>query len=152
MKIELIKQTFDDYVGYKFKPFKWCCDKLKNNPSIDLVNECDQNDYNSDEFPMMAIMLTERFYDWGDEYEEDYYYKVSYCPFCGEPIEISVVGQEDVSEIYYKLEEERNKVWKKYRNTDSKKKEAEFSKIVRELDNKINYFYNLFEYKNIEEI
>ena len=28
-----------------------------------------------------------------DEYEEDTYYKINYCPFCGEPIEISVVGE-----------------------------------------------------------
>lgn len=153
MKIELIKQTFDNCTGYKFKPLKWCCDKLEENKIIDLVNEYDYEDYTSDNlFPMMAIRHTEHFYDWGDEYEEDYYYKITHCPFCGEPIKIFVVGQEDASEIYSKLKEERDKNWKKYNKTDSKKKEAELKKIVDDLDRKINYFYNLVEYMNLEEI
>lgn len=153
MKIELIKQTFDDYISYKFKPFKWCCEKLEKNKIIDLVNEYDNYDYNSDELvPMIAIRHTEHFYEWGDEYEQDYYYKITHCPFCGEPIKITIAGQEDVSEIYKKLKEERDKIWKKYCSTDSKKKEAELRNIVRELDDKMNYFYNLAEYKNLEEI
>lgn len=152
MKIELIEQTFDDYTGYKYKPFKWCCENLEKNEMINLVNEYDQNDYDSDEFPMIAIRHTERFYDWGDEYEQDYYYRITHCPFCGDPIKIFIVGQENVSEVYKNLKEERDKIWKKYCKTDSKKKEAELRNVVRELDDKVNYFFNLTEYKKLEEI
>jgi len=151
MNIELIRQTFDCYDGYKYKPFEWCCEKLKNNPIINLV--CEYTDECEDTItPSISIRFTESFYDWGDEYEEETYYKLTHCPFCGEPIVINVIGEEDVTEKYVELHKERDKMWKKYTRTDSKKKEAELRKVVYELDDKVNYFHNLSEYKNIEEM
>ena len=155
MNIELIELTFDDYNGYKYKPFEWCCKKLKDNILINLVNE-----YTNDEWldryenviPSIAIKHTELVRDWEDEWEEDTYYKIDYCPFCGKPIKISIVATEDVTEPYLKLQKERNEVWRKYRKTDSKRKSEELSKTVHELDRKINYFHNLEEYKKLEEI
>lgn len=37
MKIELIRQKFNGTKGYKYKPFSWCCDKIKDNPVSYLV-------------------------------------------------------------------------------------------------------------------
>lgn len=146
MKIELIKQTFnEDSRGFKYKPFKWCCDKIKDNPLIELVDECTVDDDYEDYIPCVAIHQTETVRDWEDEWEEDAYYKLTYCPFCGKPIYVSVVGEEDVSEVYNQLKEERDKLWKKYTKTDSKKKSEELRKTVRQLDDKINYFYTLTE-------
>ena len=155
MNIELIELTFDDYNGYKYKPFEWCCEKLKDNPLIDLTDgytdyEC--LDTCENVVPSVTIQQTEILRDWEDEWEEHTYYKLDYCPFCGEAINVNIVAKEDVTEPYLKFQKERSEVWRKYCRTDSKRKSEELSKTVRELDTKINYFHNLEKYKNIEEI
>lgn len=155
MKIELIRQTFDSSVGYKHKPIKWCCEKLKNNPLINLTDEY-TDDNNLDEYehpiPSVAMKHTEIISSWGDEWEEDTYYKINYCPFCNKPIEISIIKEEDVTEFYSNLVKERKETWDKYRKTDSKRKSDELMKRVHYLDDCINWFYDLSEYKKLEEI
>lgn len=161
MKVELIKQVFvvDGYneSSYKYKPFKWCCQDASTNPLIELVCEYLDNTNDYDEYNSLKPSITLRHsyttYDWEDEYQEDVYYKINYCPFCGEPIEFILVGEEDVSEIVSKLKTKRDEVWKKYTKTDSKKKSEELRKVVYELDSKINYFYELSEYDdNMREL
>lgn len=153
MKIELIKQKFNSTRGYKYKPFSWCCDKIQENPCIVFSDEIYTDDDIDNEctFPSFALWYSEVIKDWDDEYEEDTYYKINYCPFCGEPIEISVVGEEDIDECYKVLSKQRDELWKKYKRTDSKKKSEELRKQVRELDDKINWFYHLAEYKKVED-
>ena len=157
MKIELIRQRFNETRGYKYKPFSHCCDKIKDNPRIEFSDnvELDVNDLDDcldDEctFPAFAIWHSETVGSWGDEWENDYYYKISHCPFCGEPIEISVVGEEDVEEYYRVLSKQREELWKKYNRTDSKKKSEELRKQAQELDGQINWLYHLTEYKNVK--
>ena len=86
-----------------------------------------------------------------DEWENDYYYKISHCPFCGKPIEITVVGEEDMDEYHKVLSKQRDELWKKYNRTDSKKKSEELRKQVQELDDQINWLYHLAEYKKVED-
>ena len=62
-------------------------------------------------------------------------------------IEISVVDEIDVSDKYKKLSKQREELWKKCQRTDSKKKESELREQVRNLDNQINGFYLLDEWK-----
>lgn len=154
MKVELIKQTFNDCSGYKYKPLEWCCEKLKNNYIINLVDKyTDDNNLDEHEnvIPSIAIKETEIFHDWEDEWEENKYYKIDYCPFCGKPIEISIVGKEDVSDFYVRLVKQREKVWKKCCKIDSKKKSEELRKAAYELDKQINWFHTLLEYEDIKE-
>lgn len=151
MKIELIKQKFDDSTSFKFKPIKYCCEDLKNNPSIVLTDEYEHSCKHDEEedgtiIPYFSIMHSEIVSSWGDEWQNDYYYKINHCPFCCEQIEISIVKEEDVSDIVRELQKERKEKWDKHYKTDSKKKAAELEKLVHNLDNKINYFYDLFEY------
>ena len=94
---------------------------------------------------------TEVYRDWEDEYEQDTYYKINYCPFCGEPIETSVVGEEDVDNYYKSLRKQREELWKKYNKTDSKKKAQELYEQVHKLDNQIDWLYRLTEYENVKE-
>lgn len=154
MKIELIKHIFDDSdVGYKCKPIKYCCDKLKNNPIIDLVYEYTVGDHTEDLFPSVSIWHGEDYTEWGEEFHTDNYYRINYCPFCGEPIEISVIEEIDLSKLYSELQKKRNEILNKCRKTDSKKKYEELYKVVHELDNKIDWFYQLFEWDgSIESI
>lgn len=144
MRIQLIKQKFNNTRGYKYKPFDYCCDKIKDNPRIVFSDE----EY---AFPTLALWHSETVGSWGDEWENDYYYKIDFCPFCGKPIEISIVNEEDVDEIYQSLSKQREELWKKYNKTDSKKKAETLYEQIRELDNQINWFYHLCEYKDNSE-
>lgn len=151
MKIELIKSKFNDTYSYKYKPFTYCCDEVQNDKAIvftgeDLVHSDDCWD---DEryIPRFCTSHTETFNSWGDEWEQTDNFPIKFCPHCGEKIEISVVDEIDVSDKYNKLSKQREELWKKCQRTDSKKKESELREQVRNLDNQINGFYLLDEWK-----
>ena len=161
MKIELIKQTFDDETIFKYKPFEYCCERMKNNRLIKFASvdsndwcyryECDEEDCNNcsaaKDYPCMALEHSVLVRDYEDEWTEVHNYPIDYCPFCGEPIEVSIVKEEDVTEAYYNLEKERNEMWDKCNKTDSIKEQRELKEIIRKLDEKIHWFYCLTEYK-----
>lgn len=148
MKVELIKQIFNNNRGYKIKSIDWCCDKLKNNPVIDLYDEyCEDND----DVPEVMIRQTETITSFEDEWEQNTYYPIKVCPFCGKSIEIFLIKQEDVSEQYNNLKKQRDELWEKCRKTDSKKKEQELRKQIQEIDEKIEWFYYLHNYKRSEK-
>ena len=156
MKIDLIKQKFDETRGYKYKPFSYCCEQIKENPHIVLSDKVyvEDDEYEEDDectFPAFALKHSELYKDWDDEWKINNYYKINYCPFCGEPIEISVVGEEDVDDYYKKLCKQREELWKEYNKTDSKKEAQELRKQVHELDEQIDWLYQLLEYKNVKE-
>ena len=153
MKIELIKQKFNSTRGYKYKPFSWCCNKIQDNPCVVFSDEVYTEDTIDDEctFPAFALCHTEVYRDWEDEYEQDTYYKINHCPFCGEAIEISVVSEEDVDDYYKSLSKQREELWKKYNKTDSKKKAQELYEQVHELDSQIDWLYQLAEDENVKE-
>lgn len=158
MKIELIRQRFNDARGYKFKPFSYCCGKIKDNPRIVFSDEVELDANNLDDclddectFPAFAIWHSETVDSWGDEWEDDYYYKINHCSFCGESINISVVGEEDMDEYYKILSKQREELWKKHNRTDSKKRSQELYEQVRKLDDQINWLYYLTEYKDVKE-
>ena len=152
IKIELIKLKFDGSVSYKYKPFKYCCEAITKNRTIEFTEESSTYDfydtYDDDNItlPHFASWLSETVKDWEDEWENEYYYPIKFCPHCGEPIEIVVIGEEDRTEEYLELKKQRDDLWKKCRRTDSKKKENELRKQVQELDGKIEWFYALSEY------
>lgn len=154
MKIELIRQRFNETRGYKYKPFNFCCDKIAENPCVVFSDSVEIDDNNLDgyldyecTFPAFALVHTESDYD----VDWDTYYKISHCPFCGEPIEITVVGEEDMDEYYKTLSKQREELWKKYNRTDSKKRSQELYEQVRKLDDQINWLYELAEYKDVKE-
>ena len=159
MKVDLIRQKFNNTTGYKFKPFSDCCNKIKNNPRIMLANEVDLDIENLDDFllddecsfPAFAVWHSETVHSWEDEWEDNYYYKINYCPFCGEPIEVSVVSEEDMDEYYQTLSKQRKELQKKYHKTDSKKKSEKIKTQVQELDSQIDWLYQLAEYKDVKK-
>lgn len=156
MKIELIKLKFNDTCAYKHKPFTYCCDEIQNDKAIVFTGEdlvCNDTfgllvrDSDDNIIPQFCNSYTETFSSWGDEYEQTDNYPIQFCPHCGEKIEISVVDEIDVSDKYNELSKQREDLWKKCQRTDSKKKEAELIEQVRKLDNQINSFYLLDEWK-----
>lgn len=168
MKIEVIKQVFGGETQYKYKPIKYCCEELKNNEYINLENEissntycyrcdignCDDCEHNENEDECGRVLAMMMRYDdafpepWENFYSTNtYYFPIKFCPFCGESIEVVVVGEEDKTEEYLELRKQLEDVRKKIRKNDSKKKEAELEKLSRELSNKIEEFHILSEYK-----
>lgn len=151
MKIELIKLKFNDTYSYKYKPFKYCCDKIHQNKCIVFTNEdlTYYDNYKDDiqYIPQFCTSRKEIFKDYEDEWEQIDNYPIQFCPHCGEKIEIKVVNEMDVSEKYKKLINLRKELSKKCQKTDSKKIEAELSKQIKELDNQINGFYVMNEYQ-----
>lgn len=152
MKIELIKLKFNNTCSYKYKPFTYCCDEIQNDKAIVLTGE-DINDidgeYEDDGFfiPQFCASYTEIITSYEDEWEQTDNYPIRFCPHCGEKIEISVVDEIDVSDKYNELTKQREELWKKCQRTDSKKEEFELMKQVRKLDDQINDFYELGEWK-----
>lgn len=152
MEIELIKLKINDTHSYKYKPFTYCCDEIQKDKTIVFTCE-DINDiggeYEDDGVcvPQFCTSYTETVGSWGDEWEQTDNYPIQFCPHCGEKIEISVVEEIDVSDKYNELTKQREELWKKCQRTDSKKKESELRKQVRKLDDQINDFYELGEWK-----
>ncbi len=103
--------------------------------------------YNESLIPQFFIYSSEEIHDWEDSWLKEDYYKVDFCPHCGENIEISVVDEIDANEKYRELTSERNELNEKRRKTDSKKREYELTKEIQELDRLINDFYCVSEYK-----
>ena len=150
MKIELIKLKFNDTHSYKYKPFTHCCDEIHQNDCIIFTNEdlSPLKHIDDDNFiPQFCTSHTEVITSYEDEWEQTDNYLIQFCPHCGEKIEISVVDEIDVSDKYDELTKQRDELWKKCQRTDSKKEEFELRKQVRKLDEQINDFYELSEWK-----
>lgn len=108
MKIDLIRLKFNGMTSYKYKPFKYCCDEIKNNKCIEFTNEdvvepvgdVDDNGYY---IPQFCTIDTKIIGSWDDEFEQTDNYPIQFCPHCGEKIEINVTDEIDVSEKFKKL-------------------------------------------------
>lgn len=152
MKAQLIKQIFKSSgyttYGYKIKYIEYCCDDLKDNPLFEFSTEnVDRNGV-----PLPSIREDKEDGEWGETYEYSNYYEISFCPFCGKPIIVELIGEEDVTELHQEIQTKRDEINKKYMRTDSKKKEARYGSIRNQLDDLINYFYELQPYKSKEKI
>lgn len=157
MNIDVVKIRFkneygDNEVSYKYLPFECCCEKLKNFEHIDFSDEYDclnPNDYDDEDgatIPGFSICVEEPV-AWEDM-GELCYYRIGYCPFCGEKININVVREEDKSEKYLDLIALRKQKEELRRKTDSKKEYDELSESVRKINESINEMWGFNEYKD----
>ena len=109
MKIQVIKRSFsteyDTVISYKIVDVKYCCDEIKHLPNIDFyyhetenTNGIGEETYSCDLGIMLVNSVTyhDQWYDSCD-YTEDYYYKLNYCPVCGEKIEVEVIDSIDLT-------------------------------------------------------
>ena len=78
------------------------------------------------------------------------YYRIDYCPFCGQKININTVREEDKSADYSTMSTLRGLLKERYDNNDSKKESDELDKEIKELDRKINEMWSFGEYESEE--
>lgn len=114
MKIDLVKIKLSQCDKYKYKPIKWCCDEIKNNPMTlftkdDLVR-IEGWDYQK--HPQMCLNF-DYVVDYEDNYEITKNYPIKYCPWCGEKIDINVVDELDMISRERKIFNELEKLMKK---------------------------------------
>ena len=147
MKVEIIKQNLGDECSYKYKPMSFCCHELARSPVIELVAGEYDVTKNYILEPRFCIADYDEWTEWEEDFKQDNYYPIKFCPFCGEKIETEIIREEDVSDEYARLERERDILCKGARVTDSKSKEEDLRKKVREMDEKIAYYNEFREYK-----
>lgn len=145
MEINLVKIKFNDWESYKYKPFTYCCEKIKNNKNFLFADNDFENDedYEKNGFsyiPKFCISLP------SDEiFEEDYNRNsvINYCPYCGEKIEIKLTDEIDISKKYNELSRQRDILNRKY-NKSTKNRE-EIRKEYELVINKIDELYEITE-------
>lgn len=71
MKIELVKLNLSDDSVYKYKPMSFCCDKLKDNPIIQLTDAMYYKDSDYDDISRMCLVHHEEWTEWGEDMESD---------------------------------------------------------------------------------
>lgn len=153
MKIQVVQREFNGNKSYKICDCKYCCEGIKHLPNVDFHYEITENTDNpiEDECEYgfdLGVMLEHDVtyhepWDYDDYgYTQEYFYKLDYCPCCGEKIEVEIVDNVDVTQEYERLSKERDEIHKKCCRTDSKKKEAEYLKRRHELDRLIEAFYH----------
>ena len=152
MKTQLIKQVFspNGYTthGYKMKHIEYCCNNLSECPIFEFsMEEVDENGV-----PLPSIREDVEDGEYGETYKYSNYYRIKFCPFCGKPIIVEVIGEEDVVDLFNEIQTKRNEIHKKYIKTDSKKKEHQYGSMRNQLDDLLNYFYVLLPYKTEDEI
>ena len=131
-KIDTLNST-----EYKILSINKCCDKILRSAAINLHNEPTDSQENIYK-PMVAILYRDIVAGGVDFYR---YYKINYCPFCGEKINIEIDSVEDVTEKYNKIKEKRYNLRQMLRDCDSKSMERKLEEKIRELNKKIDYYF-----------
>lgn len=147
MKIDLVKIKLSQCDKYKYKPIKWCCDEIKNNPMTlftkdDLVR-IEGWDYQK--HPQMCLNF-DYVVDYEDNYEITKNYPIKYCPWCGEKIDINVVDELDMISRERKIFNELEKLHEKRNKSDSISERTRLSKKEELLRDEIDKMYELDEW------
>ena len=158
MNIDVIRIHYQDNYGddnysYKYIPFEYCCDELKDSEYIKFNDECNYNDPNEyldkegNVVPGFSITFEEPVV-W-EGYTEPVYHRINYCPFCGQKININVAREEDRTGQYATMKHLREVKNELSLKTDSKSEYDKLFSEMREIDQEINEFMDFGEY-NVE--
>ena len=143
MRVEVEKWVFGGSESYKIIKFDRCCEKILSYPDIFLCREGDCTTLN--EYSVNIRQEVPIPYENGtwSEYET-----ITFCPFCGEKIIVSVVGEVDKSELLQALEGQREVAHKAMDKTDSISERRKFEKERQRLDTEINAIYESDDFPN----
>ena len=135
-----------DYKVYKIISKKYCCDDMRiaAQQKRIMLQAYDDTDYDVQTphniYPVLVLNYVDSFMLDDDLTDETYTYKISYCPFCGEPIFIKIISSKDITQEYDKIADLRESLNSKRWKTDSKKKEQEYSSEISKLDDKLREY------------
>jgi hypothetical protein len=147
MKIKAEKWIIEKGVtSYKLKSIEKCCDKLINSKNICLNDKYIADNIEGYRYSVRLFRTEDLEENW-----VDYHYEtIEYCPFCGEPINIEIIDEVDKREECKLLIAERDRLWKKCCNTDSKKEASNLREQVSELDENIDKMYRSDDFEREE--
>lgn len=159
MKLRVKKIKVNGQVAYKYFKPKYCCNMLQTNPTIEIANEYPNNyscctecesensKYDISNNETFGLFLTEnvKTTDWEDTFLDTYYYPIKYCPFCGEKIEIEMLGSIDKTKEAEKIDSMIKELKEKIASCDSKKKCESLNKEIKALYNLSDYYYTTGE-------
>ena len=151
MKINLekwiVKDDNHNIVSYKIISAEECCSGIGQLP-IGLhccsPENVDYYNLDEDEDGTRIGFMFEELYTWYDEadiQEDTRYHMITYCPCCGEKIEVNIIREVDKTEEYNNLRSQYDEIHKKWEKCDSKKKSSELETEWREINKVINGFY-----------
>ena len=79
-------------------------------------------------------------YSWGDTFDWEEYQEIKFCPFCGKPIEINVLKEIPIAQVYDALKERRDLILELVRKTDSKSACSQMENEIKEIDRKMDWY------------
>lgn len=129
MKAEIVKIRFNQGYVDKVQNIDWCCEELKKAPMIKPHREY----YDKENKKFIPAMMIK---------DKDNFYKINFCPFCGSPVIVDVVGGRDFSELYDSLVEDYEIIRGKFDDSDSIQERKEFWKQVRTQGGLLDWFYH----------
>jgi len=148
MLINAEKWTFNGSISYKIISVNPCCNKILQNPLIDVFYNWfeyldDESNYCGDMEYSICLCRTDTYPEpYEDYYNTDYhYYKITYCPFCGEEIKINFINEVDKSEEDLSLQKRLIDLRKIINTCDSRKQIYELETEFKKLNYRLNSFY-----------
>lgn len=117
--------------SYHIVELEKCCDKLINSPNTTI-----NSDY--DEPYSVKLIQNEHDCDKYGHFDNTYYEKIQFCPFCGVKIEIEVVKEVYMEDEYNELSKVHGDLIYKKNHTDSKKKEYELQSRISSISKDLN--------------
>lgn len=145
MKIDLVKIKLSQSDKYKYKPIKWCCNEMRNNPVTLFTNDdlMRIEDWDYQEHPQMCLNYDYVVQDYEDDYEMTENYPIKYCPWCGEKIEINVVDKLDMVTREHEIMDKFEKLREKINKSDSISERIRLSRKEESLRKEIDKMYEL---------
>ena len=148
MKINLVKIKLSQCDKYKYKPIKWCCNEMRNNPVTLFTNDdlVRIDDWIYHGYPQMCLNYDYVEQDYEDDYEIIKNYPIKYCPWCGEKIEINVADELDMVSRERDIINKLKNLHEKINKSDSISERTRLSKKEELLRDEIDKMYDLDEW------
>ena len=126
-------------IGYKILSVENCCSGIKEliyDGVLEASNQITNYDYDEDYNSSFGLFFV-RDVNYDDDYKENDYAIVNYCPVCGSKVEIIVQSEVDITDNYNELVKKQDELCKKRNNSDSIKNRNRLADEINELNKQI---------------
>lgn len=119
----------------KIKEFRPCCREVVKAQNVDIKFADPE-----DKMPTLVLINKHVDYSWGDTFDWEEYQEIKFCPFCGKPVEINVLKEIPIAQVYDALKERRDLILAKIRKTDSKSACSQMENEIKEINRKMDWY------------